>query len=538
MHALWTLVSYGRLDETFHHELLASADASLRAWAVRAAGNMGNTSGTVRAAIERLSRDPSADVRLQVAVAAKKLNGGDPLTLLLTVLEASFNDPIIPNIVWQNLHPMLDEHGSELVDRLLARPLSSRPSVAPILPRLIDRLLATRHGTSAIPKLLSHILGDSKLDSELAKQCLADVRRRILRNELSGEHFLNLAKSPEAQRVLADRRHPLSDHVFLLVAAVHEVDGQRLDGFVVDSSRSDDSRLDAIAILAKRKGNAVDLIDRVFNSSSGNSETFLAEFLSSLGQLNDDKIASALLDRMPALDEATKPRLVDLMTQRPAWAKQLLSRIADGTLSKDLLHTNQLRKLQATRDAQIVTMIGQIWGTIRTERNRNAEQSIQHIRDLMMKSSGDVHRGAAVFAKHCGQCHKIFGEGASVAPDITDNGRGSFEQLLSNVFDPNLVIGSGYQARTLITTDGRSLTGLLVEESPQRITLRMQGDKQETISRDAIEEMATSPLSLMPEGWEKQLSDQDLVDLMSFLCLDAPPSNPKARPIPGTPERR
>ena len=65
-------------------------------------------------------------------------------------------------------------------------------------------------------------------------------------------------------------------------------------------------------------------------------------------------------------------------------------------------------------------------------------------------------------------------------PDL--NGRSSFEQLLSNVLDPSLVIGSAYQARTVITTDGRVLTGLVVEDNPQHVILKMQGGKLETIS--------------------------------------------------------
>ena len=115
-----------------------------------------------------------------------------------------------------------------------------------------------------------------------------------------------------------------------------------------------------------------------------------------------------------------------------------------------------------------------------------------------------------MFKKLCAQCHKIYGEGQDVGPDITRNGRGSFEQLLSNVFDPSLVIGSGYQATTVATADGRVLTGLLAEDSPGRVVLKMQGGNLETIARDDVEEIKLSTLSLMPEDLEKQLTEQEL----------------------------
>jgi putative heme-binding domain-containing protein len=135
----------------------------------------------------------------------------------------------------------------------------------------------------------------------------------------------------------------------------------------------------------------------------------------------------------------------------------------------------------------------------------------------------------------CAQCHAIYGEGANVGPDLTDNGRGSFEQLLSNVFDPSLVIGPGYQTTTVVTKDGRFLTGLVTEDSDQRIVLKLPGGVQQTIARGNVEYATVSKLSMMPEGIEKLLEPKELSDLFAFLALDRPPGDPRARPIPGAP---
>ena len=152
---------------------------------------------------------------------------------------------------------------------------------------------------------------------------------------------------------------------------------------------------------------------------------------------------------------------------------------------------------------------------------------------MIRATPGDPLAGLAVFQKVCGNCHKLYGQGEEVGPDITVNGRGSFEQLLSNVLDPSLVIGAAYQARTLVTDDGRILAGLLVEDSPQRVVLKQQGGKLETIPRCEIEQLETSRLSLMPEDLEKQLKPQELVDLFTFLALDRPPDDKQARWLAG-----
>ena len=146
---------------------------------------------------------------------------------------------------------------------------------------------------------------------------------------------------------------------------------------------------------------------------------------------------------------------------------------------------------------------------------------------------GDPIAGQAVFHKLCAACHKIHGQGPDVGPDITANGRNDFDQLVSNVFDPSLVIGPGYQATTVATTDGRVLTGLLAEDGKDRVVLKLQGGKLETIPRDQVDEMKTAAVSLMPDEMEKQLVPQEIADLFAFLCLDKPPSDPSAKPLPG-----
>ena len=143
-----------------------------------------------------------------------------------------------------------------------------------------------------------------------------------------------------------------------------------------------------------------------------------------------------------------------------------------------------------------------------------------------------------MFKKLCAQCHKIYGEGQDVGPDLTHDGRANFRFALSNVFDPSLVIGVAYQATNVVTVQGRSLTGLLVEDSPKRVVLKLQGGKLETIPRDDIDMLTISKVSLMPEDVEKQFKPKEIADLFAFLTLDKPPSDPTARRIPGTPNPR
>jgi putative heme-binding domain-containing protein len=87
----------------------------------------------------------------------------------------------------------------------------------------------------------------------------------------------------------------------------------------------------------------------------------------------------------------------------------------------------------------------------------------------------------------------------------------------------------------VITSRGQVINGLLVEDSPQRVVLKTQGGKIETIARGDAEEVQSSNISYMPEGVERQLSPQEIVDLFAYLVLDRPPGDPAAKKIPGAP---
>ena len=74
------------------------------------------------------------------------------------------------------------------------------------------------------------------------------------------------------------------------------------------------------------------------------------------------------------------------------------------------------------------------------------------------------------------------------------------------------------------------------QDNPQRVVLKQQGGKLETIPRGEVEELQVSKVSLMPEGLEKQLKPQEIADLFAFLVLDKPPTDPTARKIKGAPK--
>lgn len=68
-----------------------------------------------------------------------------------------------------------------------------------------------------------------------------------------------------------------------------------------------------------------------------------------------------------------------------------------------------------------------------------------------------------------------------------------------------------------MTDDGRVFNGLMSAESADAIVLRQTENKQQVITRNQIEEIRASGKSLMPEGVEKELTVQQMADLLEYL---------------------
>jgi putative heme-binding domain-containing protein len=537
LHALWVLVGSGSLDADFHERLFAHDDATFRAWAVRAAGNLGRVTDEIRSSVEALARDPSRDVQLQVAIAARKIEGCDALAVLVDVLTHCGNDKVIPAIAWQNLHPLLETASGRFVELLRAQPAEVAPlAIATLTPRFIERMLGAREpDASAVAAMLEFA---ARSAPERAPECVATVSSNLrgLNDRQRGE--LKQRLGPVIENLLNDPRskaYRLSIDLLAGRLGLASIDLAEVRRKFVARGEPEATRLEALdALVAFRDRRLLEVLPEVLSSSSERPE-FTAKVLAALGRVEDPKLAEIILAEYPKLAPEVQPLAIDLVMQREPWARKLLDAVLQQKLPRSALDANHLRKIVESNDREALWAVEKAFGKIRAERNPEREKVVAEMGEYLRANNGDPVAGRTVFKNLCAQCHTIYGEGGNVGPDITANGRASFEQLVSNVFDPSLVIGADYQVTTVVTKDGRNLTGLVVENNDRRVIIRMAGESEETVPRNNVEYMRLSKLSMMPEGVENVFSRKDLADLFAFLSLDKPPTDPAATLIPGAP---
>lgn len=138
------------------------------------------------------------------------------------------------------------------------------------------------------------------------------------------------------------------------------------------------------------------------------------------------------------------------------------------------------------------------------------------------RERGDAGRGAVLFFQPfltCAKCHDSE-IGTQLGPDLAQASKDvTAEYLIESVLLPSKVIKKGYEPLTVGTTDGRKITGLLVEEKNATLTLLdPAGGKRVTIPAADVEMRTVGTQSFMPEGLTNLLSDrQQFLDLAKYL---------------------
>ncbi len=150
------------------------------------------------------------------------------------------------------------------------------------------------------------------------------------------------------------------------------------------------------------------------------------------------------------------------------------------------------------------------------------QQKQQRLEELLpYLADGDFQRGQALFASEktkCATCHRIGDTGGKIGPDLSRIGRiRAGRDLLEAIVFPSASLAREYEPYRVATASGKVLSGLIVRETEQSVHLQQQTGEPVVIRRDEIDEIAPSPVSIMPEGLDRTITPQQLADLIAYL---------------------
>lgn len=243
-----------------------------------------------------------------------------------------------------------------------------------------------------------------------------------------------------------------------------------------------------------------------------------ADVAKALAAFDDPRIPTELLKRWSNLRHGSREAATDTLCSRKSYAIELAKALDAGRIDSSDLTATHVRQLLAFHEPMVTKVVEAKWGVI----NDSSEAKTAAIHSWKEKltpevlTKADLANGAALFKKSCAACHKLYGEGGKIGPDLTGGNRGNLDYVLSNVIDPSAEVPKQFTTSAIALKSGRVVSGVVVAETPQTVTVQTDKDLMQ-IATDDIEDRVRTNKSLMPDGLLDSLTEQQVIDVLAFV---------------------
>jgi putative membrane-bound dehydrogenase-like protein len=242
----------------------------------------------------------------------------------------------------------------------------------------------------------------------------------------------------------------------------------------------------------------------------------------------DAMTPAAIIKAYPKFTAEEKADAVQTLAARTAFANALLDAVEKGTIPRADVPVTAARQILALNDKPTSERLEKVWGKITPVAKERAalmkKWKAALTDDALAKA--EVGNGRAVFAKNCAACHKMFGEGQAVGPELTGSQRANLDYVLENVLDPSAVVPREYQLINFTLADERVVGGIVLRETKDAVTVRTVNDTLTIPTADIVTRRQTA-LSLMPEGLFDAMKPEEVRDLVAYLRAREQVSLPK-----------
>ncbi len=248
-----------------------------------------------------------------------------------------------------------------------------------------------------------------------------------------------------------------------------------------------------------------------------------------LAKFDNADVPKALLNNWPERSQEWRAANITTLSSRAAWAKQLLDYVAKHpAIAKEDITPYQARQIRNLNDETLTKQLTQVWGEARDTPEAKLQEIAKWKTSLTPDAiaKADAAKGRTLFAGVCASCHKMYGEGAALAPELTGSDRHNIDYLLGNIVDPNAVVPADYRVTVLKLKDGRTVTGVIPEQNEKVLTLQTPAERL-TIQRSDITEQQQLTQSLMPEGLLNALGEENVKHLIAYLMSKGQVALPK-----------
>ena len=509
LRALWGLHITGSLEQTVLEQTLQDRDPHIRAWAIQLlCEDRAPSSESIQAFTAMAKSDPSPVVRLYLASAAQRMDADAAWPILeeLAMHGEDADDHNLPKMIWFALEPLVIGQ----IDRSIRL---AHTTQIPLLARHISRRIADQEQFQPL------VAGIAAAESDNLQQTMLLGLRDAVEGRFDmdsppgwGELYPKLRRAGgETAKIALQLSQQFGDSV--AAGAMLET--------LMDPQAETADRLQSLTGLAGRR--QAELKPYLIPLMADDS--IRREAIRAISAFDDRDLAKQLLERYAGLSVEDKLEVIHALSSRSEYANELTDAMDRGEIPKEDVPAYIARILRRV----VGNRFADVWGPIDSI-DTKIETQFAKYRELATSAapgSADASAGRAVFNRTCAACHKLYGHGGSVGPDISGANRSNIDYLLGNILTPSAIIQEEYKMHIILTDDGRVYSGIPAEENDQQLKLRV-ADRNEpvTIAKSQIESREIAPVSMMPQGILEALSDTEAVNLLKYLQTTAQVSLP------------
>jgi putative heme-binding domain-containing protein len=241
-------------------------------------------------------------------------------------------------------------------------------------------------------------------------------------------------------------------------------------------------------------------------------EPVQAAAVRALARVKGAEIGTFLLERWKAFTPPVRMEAADAMFLDPERPKMLLDAIKSDTVQPWTLAFRHKRQLLMSRDVALRESARSV-----LEEKAGDREKVLKRYEAALDKNGDAQKGREVFERVCAKCHKLNGLGHEVGPDLATVRNRSPQLILPDIIIPSKSIAQNYESYVVETKSSGIIEGVLGPQTPTTITIRHEEGKEDVIRRDDIKEMRITNLSAMPSDLDKQVSVDQMADLLKFI---------------------
>ncbi len=505
LETLWALDALGLADEL----PFTNSDPYIRRWCVKMVGE-GNHS--TDALLKMVKTEQHPEVRAQILATAKKLPAQTALPLLWSG-EAEDISGHLPLLAWWALESKAEKE---------------RAAVFAFLKSDTAFLKTTLFRDNLAEKLAKrYALAGGEENFQSCADLLALTNDEVLRGKFiagiaSAFEGAEMPKLPESlTKALNEYMAKQSGGDLTLALRSGSPEALKSALKLLEDKKASSTARIAIAKTLAELGKQEAVMPMVNILKITNPPGLKRGILQAAAKFDDKRIPEALLlgwEAQIAGDKALREDALRVMAGRKEWALILVSFVNDWKVPAKHFTVDIVRQLSLHKDPEIDAAIDKHWkGLLATGPTPEKKKESERIKAVLKTGLGDAEKGKIQFMARCAICHKLFGEGGQIGPELTGYDRSNADFWLDNLFMPSMEIREGFGAYIVKTKGGQILTGLMDAQDAKGIVIKDMANNKTALKQTDIESMTASPVSLMPEGLTTGMSDGDLKDFFGYL---------------------